>query len=37
MFSSALLSSENIESQYTDYQKRIRLTFVDDFFDEKWT
>ena len=21
---------------YTNYQKRIRLTFVDDYFDEKW-
>ena len=21
---------------YTNYQKRICLTFVDDFFDEKW-
>ena len=21
---------------YTNYQKRIRLTFVEDYFDEKW-
>ena len=44
MYSSALLSSEKwnrsiiTESKmhHTNYQKIIRLTFVDEYFDEKW-
>ena len=48
LYSSALLSSEKMESQHynwkkyflwmhhANYQKRIRLTFVVDYFGEKW-